>query len=123
MKTILLIENETILAKMYQEKFSQAGFRVIWKLEAKEGLSVMEKEKIDLVILDILLSREDGIFFLEKLTKDPKMINVSSTPVIVFSNYDDLITRKKALELGVKDYLIKTNYTPKQIIDTIKKYI
>ena len=119
-KTILLIEDETLLAEMYQEKFSQAGFKVIWTQEAEGGLIIIKKEKIDLVILDILLPRENGIFFLEKIKKDPKM---SSVPVIAFSNYDDPTTRRRALDLGAKDYLIKTNYTPKQIIDTIKKYI
>lgn len=123
MKTILLIEDEIILAQMYQDKFSQAGFNVIWNSEAEEGLLTIEKEKIDLIILDMLLPKENGIFFLEKLNKNPKMVKVNSIPIIAFSNYDDPTTRRKALELGAKDYLIKTNYTPKQIIDTIKKYI
>jgi DNA-binding response OmpR family regulator len=123
MKTILLVEDESLLAQMYQDKFSQAGFKVIWSMEAEDALNVIEKEKIDLIILDMLLPRGNGIFFLEKLKKDSKMVKVSSIPVIAFSNYDDPTTRRQALELGAKDYLIKTDYTPKQIIDTIKKYI
>jgi DNA-binding response OmpR family regulator len=123
MKTILLIEDEMILGEMYQDRFSQSGFNVIWKTEAEEGLSVLEKEKIDLIILDMLLPKQNGISFLEKLKKDPKMTKLSSIPVIAFSNYDDPVTRKQAIKLGAKAYLIKTNYTPKEIMDTIKKYI
>jgi DNA-binding NarL/FixJ family response regulator len=43
--------------------------------------------------------------------------------VIAFSNYDDPRTKKEAMELGVKEYLIKTNYTPSEIIEKIKKHL
>lgn len=120
MKKILLVEDEQILAKMYQDKFSRAGFKVILALESKEGLKLAKKEKPDLVLLDILLPRENGIFFLQELRKDPK---ISSIPVVAFSNYDDPTTKIQALKLGVKDYLIKTNYTPQEIVGKIKKYL
>ena len=120
MKKILIIEDEKILAEMYKDKFSQAGFEVISAFEARKGLALAKKEKPDLILLDILLPRENGIFFLEQLKKHPK---IASIPVVAFSNYDDLETKKLALRLGVKDYLIKTNYTPKQIVEKIKTYL
>ena len=48
---------------------------------------------------------------------------IASIPVIVFSNYDDPETKKKAEKLGVKEYLIKANYTPKKIVEKIKTYL
>ena len=120
MKTILLIEDETVLGEMYKDKFSQAGLKVIWTKQAEDGLKIVKEKNIDLIVLDILLPRENGIFFLEKIKKESKM---TSVPVIVFSNYDDPETKNQALALGVKEYLIKTNYTPKQIVDTIKQYL
>jgi len=120
MKTILLIEDEAVLGEMYQDKLSQAGLKVIWTKEAEDGLEIIKTKKVDLVILDILLPRENGIFFLEKLKKESK---ISSVPVVAFSNYDDPETKKHAFALGVKAYLIKTSYTPKQIVDTIKQYL
>jgi PleD family two-component response regulator len=47
---------------------------------------------------------------------------VSKIPVIVFSNYDDSKTREEAKQLGVEDYLIKTEFTPNQLLIRIKKY-
>jgi two-component system alkaline phosphatase synthesis response regulator PhoP len=120
MKKILLIEDEKILAEMYQDKFTQAGFKVFLALNSKEGLALAKKEKPDLVILDILLPKENGITFLTWLRKEPE---ISSTPVVAFSNYDDPETKRQAIKLGAKEYLIKTSYTPRQIVKKIKEYL
>jgi len=120
MKKILLIEDEKILAEMYRDKFIQAGFEVFLAFESREGLALAKKERPDLIILDILLPRENGIVFLAGLRKDPE---ISSIPVVAFSNYDDPKTKKEAFKLGAKDYLIKTNYTPSEIVAKIKQLL
>jgi len=120
MKKILLIEDEKILAEMYKDKFTQAGFKVFLAFEAKEGIKLAKKERPDLVILDILLPRENGIAFLTWLRKDKK---ISSTPVVAFSNYDDPETKRRAAQLGAKEYLIKTSYTPQEIVAKIKQLL
>ena len=120
MKKILLIEDEKILAEMYREKFSQAGFKVFLALEAKEGIKLAKKEGPDLIVLDILLPRENGIVFLNWLRKDQE---IASIPVVAFSNYDDPATKREAAKLGVKEYLIKTSYTPQEIVEKIKNYL
>ena len=120
MKKILLVEDEKILGEMYKAKFIQAGFEVIWVFESKEALDSAKKEKPDLIVLDILLPKENGITFLNWLRKEPE---ISQMPVVAFSNYDDPETKKEAFELGVKDYLIKTNYTPQEIVDKVKSYL
>ena len=120
MKKILLIEDEKILAEMYRDKFSQSGFEVILAFEAKEGLELAKKEKPDLIVLDILLPRENGISFLKWLRKEPEIFSI---PVVVFSNYDDPETKRQAAKLGVIEYLIKTNYTPQEIVEKIKEFL
>jgi len=117
---ILIIEDEKILAEMYYDVFVQSGFKVFSATEAKQGLEMAKKEKPDLIILDILLPRENGISFLEWQKKDPE---VASIPVVVFTNYDELDTEKKAKKLGVKGYLIKANFTPQQFVLKIKNYL
>ncbi len=118
MKKILIIEDERVLAEIYKEKLSGAGFEVSLALDAEGGFKAAKKEKPDLILLDVLLPGENGISFLSRLKKDPE---ISSIPVIVFSNYDDPKTKRKAFTLGAKSYLIKTNYTPSQLVDIIKK--
>ena len=120
MKKILIIEDEKILVEMYKDRFVQEGFEVFLAFDSKEGLEMAKKEKPDLIVLDILLPKENGITFLTWLRKTPE---ISSLAVVAFSNYDDPETKKQALQLEVKDYLIKTNYTPKEIVDKIKNYL
>ena len=105
---------------MYRDKFTLAGFEIILAVSAEEGHKFLSKEKPDLILLDILLPRENGITFLTKLRKNPE---TASIPVIAFSNFDDSLTKKEALSLGAKDYLIKTAYTPQEIIKKIKNYL
>ncbi len=117
---ILIIEDEKILAEMYKDKFIQAGFEITLVYSSEEALKVLQKEKPDLILLDILLPRINGIGFLTRIKQNPEL---SSIPVIAFSNYDDAETKGEAFRLGVKDYLIKTSYTPQEIIDKVKSYL
>ena len=120
MKKILIVEDEKILGEMYQDKFIQEGFDAVLVDSAEEGIKTVPKAKPDLILLDILLPRTNGIGFMEWLKKEK---DFSSIPVVAFSNYDDPKTKKEAAELGIKDYLIKTNYTPQEIVEKIKSYL
>jgi DNA-binding response OmpR family regulator len=120
MYKILIIEDEKLLSEMYEDKFSQSGFLAVVAKSAEEGLELLKKEKPDLVLLDILLPQENGIQFLKRIKDIPE---ISKTPVIVFSNYDDPETKKKAFGLGAKDYLIKTNFTPAEVVGKIKNFL
>lgn len=122
MTKILIIEDELILAEMYRDKFTQAGYEVVLAFSAEEGLKLVKdkKEKPDLILLDILLPRENGIQFLKRFKK---IAGVAQVPIVAFSNYDEPKTRKEAEELGVKDYLIKTEFTPNEIVEKVKTYL
>lgn len=120
MSKILIIEDEKILAEMYKEKFQEAGLQTDFVLSSEEAMEYLKKEKPDLILLDILLPRENGICFLEKLKANKK---ISKIPVIVLSNYEEPKTKKEAFDLGVKDYLIKTQYTPKELLEKIKEFL
>jgi DNA-binding response OmpR family regulator len=119
-KKIVVVEDELMLAEMYKDKLVRVGFDVYSAFDAEEGLELIKKVKPDLILLDILLPRENGVSLLGRIRKEP---GVSETPVIAFSNYDDLETKNEAKNLGAKDYLIKTNYTPQEIVEKIKEYL
>ena len=114
------MEDEKILGEMYKEKFSKADFEVALADSAEKAKEILEKDKPDLILLDILLPRANGIAFLTEIKKKG---SISSIPVIAFSNFDDPETKKEALRLGAKDYLIKTNFTPKEMIERINKHL
>jgi DNA-binding response OmpR family regulator len=120
MSKILIIEDENILAEMYQDKFSQAGYEVFLAPSSEEGVELAKREKPDLILLDILLPKENGIQFLKRF-KEIK--EISKIPVVALSNYDEPKTKREAAELGIKDYLIKTEFTPAELIEKIKEYL
>jgi two-component system alkaline phosphatase synthesis response regulator PhoP len=118
-KKILIVEDEKILAEMYKDRFSQEGYQAALAFTSEEGIDLAKKEKPDLILLDILLPKENGVSFLKRLKEIPE---ISSIPVVAFSNYDEPRTRKEAESLGIKAYLLKTDFTPQDLVKEIKNY-
>jgi len=119
MKKILIIEDEKFLVEMYKVKLEKENFQVISAFSSEEAIEALREDIPDLILLDILLPRKNGIIFLEEIKK---IKLTSKIPIIVFSNYDDSLTKERAKQLGAKDYLIKTEFTPKQLLEKIKEY-
>jgi len=120
MKKILIIEDEKLLADMYQDIFIQSGYKTFLAPTAEDGIKLAKREKPDLILLDILLPKDNGIDFLKKLKTDPQ---ISSSKVIAFSNYEEPKTVREAYDLGVKDYLLKTDFNPKEIVERVERYL
>lgn len=120
MPKILIVEDEKILAEMYKDKFEEDGYQADLVFSSEQAFDYLKKEKPDLILLDILLPRENGINFLKRLKE---IEGISKVPVIAFSNYDEPKTKKEALELGAKAYFIKTQYTPKELLEEVKKFL
>ncbi len=120
MKRILIIEDEKILSEMYRFKLNKEGFEVISAIEVDEAIDLAKKQIPDLVVLDMLLPKESGVNYLIKIKKidDLKLI-----PVLVLTNFDDNQTRAEAFKYGAKDYLIKSNHDPKEIVTKIKELL
>jgi DNA-binding response OmpR family regulator len=120
MKKILIIEDEKILSEMYKFKLNKEGFEVVLAIEVDEGIELAKKEKPDLVVLDMLLPHESGINY---LIKTREMDDLKSIPVLVLSNFDDNQTRAEAFKYGARDYMIKSNHDPKEIVTKIKELL
>jgi two-component system alkaline phosphatase synthesis response regulator PhoP len=124
MPKILIVEDEKILGEMYRDKFKEERFEtdlVSSSEEALDWLKKRPKEKMpDLVLLDILLPKDNGISLLRKMREDEDLMEIS---VVAFSNYDDPAAKKEAFSLGVKDYLLKTQYTPDELVSEVRKYL
>lgn len=119
-KKILIVEDERLLADLYRDKIDRSGFESFLAYSAEEGIERARETKPNLVLLDMLLPRQNGIFFLSMAKKDEELRKI---PVVVFSNYDDPETKKKAFSLGAREYFIKTSFTPQQMLDRIIKYL
>jgi DNA-binding response OmpR family regulator len=118
--TILIVEDEKSLAEMYKDKFEEEGYAADIAFTSEEAEEYLKNNTPDLILLDILLPKENGVSLLKKMKT---MENVSDIPVVAFSNYDEPRTKKQALDLGAKAYLIKTQYTPKELLAEVKKFL
>jgi DNA-binding response OmpR family regulator len=114
---ILVIEDDPILSKMYSEKFSNEGYKVLTAMDGETGLDMAINNKIDIILLDVMLPRISGIDLLKKLREHEKGKN---TLVVVLTNLADPDEKKRALNLGVKDYLVKAMQNPGQVVDKVK---
>ena len=117
---ILLIEDDSLLIKMYKAKFIAEGFEVIIASEGESGLKMALENPVNFVILDVMMPKLSGLEVLEKLRQDPKGKII---PVVVLSNLDQEEKSKKAVQLGAKEFLVKANFTPAQIVEKVRKYL
>lgn len=122
MPKVLLVEDEKMLVDMYKDKFDAESIETIIAYSVEEALAALKQNSgsIGLILLDILLPGESGFSLLERIKEREKMRDI---PVIIFSNYDDAKARKEAFSFGVKEYVIKTQYTPGEIVAKIRKYL
>lgn len=120
---ILLIEDDDYLSQMYKTKFALAGFNLILAKDGEEGLAKAKKEKIDLVLLDLILPRLSGFEVLKKLKQGKKTKNV---PIIAFtailrSNLNpkqDKIVRKYA-----DHYFEKAKELPQRAVEIAEEFL
>jgi DNA-binding response OmpR family regulator len=117
-KKILFIEDESALQKTFGDFLEKEGFELISALDGETGLKLAEKETADLILLDLILPKMEGIEVLKKLRENPKTKDI---PVIVLTNVDDFEKLEKSLELGVKAYLVKTDFTLEEVLQKIKE--
>lgn len=120
MKKILIVEDDPMLIEIYQKKFSQGGeFEVLVASTGTETEKKVFEEKPDLVLLDLVLPEQDGFDVLRKIRADKSL---NSIKIIVFSNLSQQEEKQKAKELGADDFIVKSEFTPQQVVDKIKSY-
>lgn len=119
-KKILIIEDEKILSGLLDKKLKEVGFETALAYDGQEGMEKMKAEKIDLILLDIIMPRKGGFEVLEDIQKEPELKKI---PVIIISNSGQPVEISRALDLGVKDYLIKTQFDPDEVIEKVKKQL
>lgn len=118
--TILIVEDDPVLLKMYSEKFTFEGFSVLNARDGEEALKVATESKQDIILLDIMLPKMSGTDFLEKYRATASGKDV---PVLALTNLAEEEEKQKAMSLGVKEYLVKAMQTPEQVVEKIKKYL
>lgn len=119
-KTILLVEDDTIISSMYKAKFEDDGFKVLTAQDGASGLELIKKEKPDIVMLDVIIPGLDGFSVLEEVKKDAATKDII---VIMLTNLGTEDDRAKGYKMGAADYLVKASLTPAQVSEKIKEFL
>lgn len=120
MKKVLVVEDEQLIADLLQRKLQKQGYYALIARDGEEGLERIKAERPDLVLLDILLPRLNGFEVLHEMKKDEELKKI---PVIIISNSGQSSEIDKAKEIGVRDWLIKTEFDPEEVVEKVKKQI
>lgn len=113
MPKILIVEDDVFLSKMYSRKFQVAGYLVEIAHDGAEALNKVKESKPDLVLLDILLPKLNGIEVLDKLKSDPATKNI---PVVMATNLSTTDDAETALKKGAVKYIVKSEVTPSELV-------
>lgn len=122
MKKVLIIEDEEELLDLLQKKIAQEGYEVFAAKDGEEGFAKIKSVKPDLVLLDIVMPKLGGFEVLEAIAKEEDAA-LKTIPIIIISNSGQPVEINRALELGVKDYLVKVDFTPQDVLEKVKKQI
>jgi two-component system alkaline phosphatase synthesis response regulator PhoP len=114
---ILIVEDEEILLTALSEELKQEGFNIIGAHDGVEGVEKAAAEKPDLILMDLMMPRLDGIGALKQIKENPEIKDI---PVVILTNLSDYGKVSDALSLGAMDYLVKANYRLEELVNKIK---
>ncbi len=117
MSKILIIEDDPFLGDVLTQKITTAGFETVLARDGLEGFQKIKSFHPDLILLDIILPNMNGYEILEAKQKDP---TISGIPVIVISNSGQPVEINRVLALGVKDYLVKAQFDPEEVLVKVR---
>lgn len=122
-KTIMIIEDDSFVMDIYQTKLELEGFNTISARDGMEALKKMDNPEFvcpDLILLDILMPYVNGLEVLKKIKEKEALKKI---PIILLTNLSQKEDIKQGLILGAEDYLIKSHFTPSEVLKKIKIYI
>ncbi|AZU63587.1 response regulator transcription factor [Neobacillus mesonae] len=115
MKTkVLVVDDEQSIVTLLQYNLEKAGFEVITAMDGAEGKRLAELESPDIIVLDLMLPKLDGMEVCKQLRQERIM-----TPILMLTAKDDEFDKILGLELGADDYMVKP-FSPREVIARVK---
>ncbi|MDD5463669.1 MAG: response regulator [Candidatus Moranbacteria bacterium] len=117
-KRILIVEDDAFIRDIYEVKFSQEGFDVVVAEDGIIAMKKLEKEVPDIILLDIIMPNMDGSQVFKKIKSIDILKNI---PIIMLTNIskdkEDVVNN---IENGADGYLIKSHFTPSEVVLKVK---
>ena len=116
----MVVEDEQYLRELYVQILQQEGYVVDIAEDGEQALAKLTQNEYDLILLDVILPKMDGLQILEKLSKMGKK-NFNNT--VLLTNLGQDLVVAKALDYGVRGYMVKSDFTPEELIKEVKGYL
>lgn len=116
-KKVLLIDDDQDLRVIYGNALTKDGYLVTSCKDGEEGLSYAKKGGFDLILMDIMMPKVDGISVLTELRNSPS--ETPNGPIVMMTNLSNKETIEEVLANGAKGWILKTDYTPSEAIQKV----
>ncbi len=121
-KKVLVVEDDQYIRELYIDILQDEGYDVEHAVDGEEGYQKMHAGGYNIVLLDIMLPKMDGIKILEKLKNETPPI-APNEAILVLSNLGQETIIANAISLGARGYLIKSDHTPDQVVNKVKELL
>ena len=118
MAKILIVDDEEPILTMYGAALT--SHEVLTASNGEDAIKMIEKESPDLVLLDIIMPKSNGLDVLEKLKNGKE---TSQIPVIMLTNLPEEASADKARSLGAKDYFVKAEFEPEKLAEKVEELL
>jgi len=118
MSKIIIVEDDPMISEIYQKKFTDAGFEVFAATTGEQALEIALKEKVDVVMSDLIMPKMDGFQVIQNLRSGVYDPNIK---IIISSNLSQKEDRDKALALGANGFIAKSDFSPTELVAEVKR--
>ena len=119
-KKILLVEDDTALAKVYSTRLEMEGFDVRHVENGEEALTNAQDYRPDLIVLDVMMPKINGFDVLDILRNTPDFVSI---PVVMLTALSQAKDKERAEQLGADDYLVKSQVVISDVVARIKHHL
>lgn len=114
---VLIIEDDAVLGSVITEKLNASGYDASLVTDGAIGIETIRATHPDIVLLDILLPTKNGYEIMEEISRDE---SIRGIPVVIISNSGQPVEIERMIKLGAKDYLIKAQFTPEEVLEKVR---
>ena len=120
MPKILIIEDDKLVSRMYQQVFAYEGFVVLMADNGAKGIEMAKAQRPDLIFCDIMMPKMNGLEVLDTLKSDPV---TKSIRVVMLTNMSGTQDSQAAMSKGAYAYLVKSEFKPKEVVQKAKEFL
>jgi CheY-like chemotaxis protein len=120
-KKVIVIDDDLYIRELYEEIIKDEGYKVDTAANGEEAYNKLKIGGYDLILLDIMMPKMDGLGIMDALKKNPPPIK--NGPIILLTNLDHEPLIKDAMSRGAAAFIIKADITPADLLVQVKKYL